>query len=486
MKTRIVKLIFILLVLVYFISAKGYIASSDSVFSLRTAKSIVEKGSLKINALEGEKDFCFRNSLGEVYSKYGVGLPLLWIPYVFLGKIISLFPGIQDVSIMDFLVSFSNIFFGAGACAIMFALLKLFQTSDRRAVIAVLCLGLLTFCWRYSVWELSEAPQMFFLLLSIYGVVKSTYKSVLTGSFAFGFLLLLKIVNLIFLPLFILYLFLKNLREGKIDFRPAFKFMIFPVLGMIFLFFLNYLRFGNIFESGYGQEAGMFYPERIIVNSLRLLFSPDKGMFIYSPILLLSVWGYCRFYCFFRLEALFFLGIMIVNLEMSALWHSFGGGWSWGPRLLVVTLPLWVLPFGMLLDTGRLRKWLLLVFACLSFFIQLEGVLQSDHEYHYIKYNQVRKIGEEMMKRMPPDIIGSGIILKHKIFQKNNVYRLSEFGIKSDTFIDTSHIATYQGFNLWYCYLARRFHQPALKFVPVVFLPLLVLVLRKLFFLASV
>ncbi len=117
MEYRIGKWIFILFILIYFISSKGYIASADSVFSLRTAKSIVENGSLEINAAKSEENHYLKSSSGKIYSKYGIGLPLLWIPYVFLGKIISFFLGIKDISAMDFLISFSNIFFGAGACA---------------------------------------------------------------------------------------------------------------------------------------------------------------------------------------------------------------------------------------------------------------------------------------------------------------------------------------------------------------------------------
>ncbi|MDD5097378.1 MAG: hypothetical protein PHU59_02675, partial [Candidatus Omnitrophica bacterium] len=80
---------------------------------------------------------------------------------------------------------------------------------------------------------------------------------------------------------------------------------------------------------------------------------------------------------------------------------------------------------------------------------------------------------EGLKKGMPAQIIGSIIILKHKILKKNSLYSLSEFGIKSDTKIDTSIFPRYQGFDFWYLSAARLFNKPMLKYTPLLFLPLI-------------
>ena len=82
-------MIFGLLVLIYSLTAKGYLAVPDSEFSLKTAKSIVERNSLTIDAEDFERGYVFHTDDGRIYSKYGIGLALLWIPYVLVGKLIA-------------------------------------------------------------------------------------------------------------------------------------------------------------------------------------------------------------------------------------------------------------------------------------------------------------------------------------------------------------------------------------------------------------
>jgi 4-amino-4-deoxy-L-arabinose transferase-like glycosyltransferase len=50
----------------------------------------------------------------------------------------------------------------------------------------------------------------------------------------------------------------------------------------------NWSRFGGLFETGYGKEAGKFTAE-FAVGFFGLLASPAKGVFWYCPVLLLSL-----------------------------------------------------------------------------------------------------------------------------------------------------------------------------------------------------
>ena len=149
-KTQIGLLIFAFFVLVYFLSAKGKLEISDTDSSLKTAKTIIANHSLSAEGCQ-ETD-CHRSPKdGRYYSKHGLGLPFLFIPYMLLGKAIALFTNLPENQTINFLISFYNIFFGAGACVIMFYMTRFFGTSDRISLIMALLLGLATFCWRYSI-----------------------------------------------------------------------------------------------------------------------------------------------------------------------------------------------------------------------------------------------------------------------------------------------------------------------------------------------
>lgn len=461
---------------VYFITAKGNVEVTDTSFSIRTAKSIIQDRSFIIDATPEEESYVFRTSQGRGYSKYGMGLAFVLVPYVWSGLGISSLTTLPEEMVTGFMVSLYNIAFGAVSCAIFFVLARLFGRSQRLSVIMSLILGLCTMCWRYSVWDFSEATQMFFVLLSVYGVFRNTRCALLLASGSYGCLLLLKAVHIIFLPLILLYIMVRNRSSDSPKRILLFLSLVSVAVALVLV--SNYVRFGSVIEFGYGEEVRKFQFSGLWSNAGLLLFSMEKGMFIYNPILIASLFGIVEFYRRFRSESLFCLAVVVVNFLVAAMWHSPGGGWSWGPRLLVSVLPLWLLPVSFVRLENKLIKALVIAAAAASVLIQIVSVLQREHEYQHIRNNMV---AAEHRVHMPPDIIGNALLLKHKILEGNNSYRLSEFGIDSNEIINTSQFETYRGLNLWYCHLARYFDRWVVHLVPIAFIPLIAVLSRRLY-----
>jgi hypothetical protein len=84
--------------------------------------------------------------------------------------------------------------------------------------------------------------------------------------------------------------------------------------------------------------------------------------------------------------------------------------------------------------------------------VQILSVLAGNLEYHLICGANNK---EGLQKGMPANIIGSAVLLKHKLLKNNNIYKLSKFDIASDTIVNTSGSACYRGLEFWYCYLGR-------------------------------
>jgi hypothetical protein len=122
-----------------------------------------------------------------------------------------------------------------------------------------------------------------------------------------------------------------------------------------------------------------------------LLVSPSRGLFIYMPVCLLSLWGMVR--CFrdrsdtfvvYRFLALAVLGHWI----FLALWPMWWGGWSYGPRLFCTYIPIWLLltiPFWQTWHAvPRLRRIPLnvAIMVCIAWsaFVEYRGV--TDHDVH--------------------------------------------------------------------------------------------------------
>ncbi|MFA6357383.1 MAG: hypothetical protein WCY09_01760 [Candidatus Omnitrophota bacterium] len=475
-KIKIGLLIFALFSLVYFLSVRGNIEISDTGFSVQTAKSIVTKHSLSIQECRGGYSYKSEKD-AKCYSKFGLGLALIFTPYVLLGKIVATLSSLPEAQTINFLISFYNIFFGAGACVVMFYIIKFFGGSDRISLNMALLLGLGTFCWRYSIWDFSEAAQMFFLALSIYCVLRNSIKSLSWGAFSLCCLLLLKAIYIIYIPIFIIYILTKNRQDAKDTLTRAGMFLLIILAGFSLILLLNYIRFGEFFEFGYGLEAREFYFLGIQEHVKKLLYWLDKGVFIYNPLFILGILGYCKLFKLFQKEAIFFLSIITFHLLLTSMWYSWHGDWSWGPRYLVPTAPLWLVPCFLFFNKKGIVKIVLILFIFVSLSIQIVSILQGNLEYLTIcnTHNQ-----EGFKKGMPAQIIGAAITLKHKLIKNDNVYSLSEFGVNSNTQIDVSQ-AGYRGFDFWYLHLARHFNKPWLKYLPLLFLPFIAILFIRLF-----
>lgn len=125
-----------------------------------------------------------------------------------------------------------------------------------------------------------------------------------------------------------------------LQFRPAFwKFALWTCPPILFALYYNTTVNGSPFSFGY-QDVGaadFHFPQWNTIQEL--LFLPSRGVFIYSPFLLLApigVWSGWRtprrnFFLFLAFAAIVYTGVM-------AAWGSLGG-WAYGARMLTDILP---------------------------------------------------------------------------------------------------------------------------------------------------
>jgi len=184
-ETKVAFWLFVLLMAVYLLSARGHVQILDSHPSLATAHALVDYQSLAVRVTDGK--FwdgwgvwgCLEGRNGGLYSIHGIGLAFLWVPVVLLGKGLAGIMGVSRIFMTELLISFFNVFFGVGACLLMFRLSLFFKASIKTSCMMALLLGLATSCWHYSVSDFSEVTQMCLLLLAVYCILKNTSASFL-------------------------------------------------------------------------------------------------------------------------------------------------------------------------------------------------------------------------------------------------------------------------------------------------------------------
>ncbi len=117
----------------------------------------------------------------------------------------------------------------------------------------------------------------------------------------------------------------------------------------------NYLRFGSIFETGYGSEV-LEWTTPVVAGLYGLLIAPGRGILIYFPLWFLLMPATRMFPRERRAELAFIIVSFGLLLGLHAKWHNWEGGVCWGPRFLLPAVPLLVVPIGALLETWPARQ----------------------------------------------------------------------------------------------------------------------------------
>ncbi len=135
-------------------------------------------------------------------------------------------------------------------------------------------------------------------------------------------------------------------------------FAVYAVTGACWaaLFFAySWLQFGTWLPAYYRLTATMS-PHWMLPSAAGLLFSPSRGLFVYSPIVLWVGWIAVRHRRTLRFPDLALLAVVIVGttfLVMST-WRVWWGGHAYGPRLCSDFIP-WIFLLAVLALDARRR-----------------------------------------------------------------------------------------------------------------------------------
>jgi hypothetical protein len=162
-----------------------------------------------------------------------------------------------------------------------------------------------------------------------------------------------------------------------------------------------YWRFGTPFSTGYDLLATLQIDRPLnlplplwhavdwqAVHSL--LIGPGKGLFTYSPLLAIALWG---MWIDRAPRGLFWLGCLAAlagNVALSAAFVAPDGCWSWGPRLQVHLLPLFAYPAWIGtrdVFARRMGRPLVILALALGFFFQFCALVAPDR----LEYSQLQR-----------------------------------------------------------------------------------------------
>ncbi len=399
----------------YLLSYRGGFHSIDEVSMFAVTESLVKFGSPHTDQIawtqwtttqrEAQGFFGIE---GHVYSKKGPLFSLVMAPFYGLGLLMPGIGMLQAASLTNALVT-------AGTAGLVYLSVRTLAFDQFTAFATAGIYGTATIAWVYSKYLFSEPLSGLLLLGATFLVLRVRGGAELWSAALAGFLAGLAVTtranNLFVMPVWALYLMAmgirwdsaiaQNIGHGRA--RPLYRLSpLLYFLGgtlppLMLLLLYNALRSGNPLQTGY--DLTIFSPE-IVTGVYKLLFSPLRGLFVYSPVLLLSLPGMIWLWRRHRGAVLLIANLSGITLLLFATWSS-GEGLSWGSRFLVPLVPLLSLCLAPLVERASRRDLVMMallgVLGCVSLTVQLLGI--AINPWVYLSELQAKFGGEFFLER---------------------------------------------------------------------------------------
>lgn len=157
------------------------------------------------------------------------------------------------------------------------------------------------------------------------------------------------------------------------------RFAVWALPTVLFMGFYNWGYFGSPLRIGYDQGffAGNGFATPFLEGLAGILWSPSRGLFVYSPVLLFSVLGGLLAW---RRDGSLLLRYLSVSVLLVVLlyshWKIWWGGWAFGPRLLADLAPVLIfliIPTFRLIEQRVMLKRVFYLLAGISIVIHALG-----------------------------------------------------------------------------------------------------------------
>jgi hypothetical protein len=306
---------------------------------------------------------------GNYYSALAPGTPILALPLVGIGFLLD-----GHFTLFGYAALFSEFFVAlanSAAASLVYVVGRFFFDKKVSAFLAF-TYAFSTISWPFATYFFQSDVSALFCLLAVYFAIRviryehgRLRDSALAGT-AVAVAMVVDYIDAVFLPIILLYVVLV-LREKKVPLvKPALGFLSTAVLGIVSIGLYDFVNFGSPFHGGeqlYLHASSVFaefsYP--LYLGAYLNLFSPYRGLFIYSTFLVLGVFGFYDMVrdSLYKREALLLLACFLGIFIPYSMWYDPTGGEGFGPRFLVAAIPFLLLPAGIVIQRGDRKMWVL-------------------------------------------------------------------------------------------------------------------------------
>ncbi|MCX7017442.1 MAG: hypothetical protein NTY46_00300 [Candidatus Sumerlaeota bacterium] len=349
-----------------------------------------------------------------------------------------------------FAVSFFGAFVAAATCALLWRFIfvlyraRLAEESKkdaaRIAALAVIAYGAGTMAWPHARTFFSEPLAAFFVLLAFHWLNRAFTPSataprtrpglVFASGAAFALALAARLDSLFVLPALALFFALRYVEIRTGDLRTALDaplrktavclmtpplriiaaallFALPLVIFFVFQLIMNYLMYGAFLSSAYAdQPEGIQFTTPLLAGLYGFLFSAGKSALLFSPVIVLGLLGFKRFWRRDPALAVSSVAAILLIVLPHSMWQNWSGGWCWGPRHIFMAHMFAVLPVaGFVEDFIRARRAGYALIVAVAAGVQLYGCSQNFIDFYYLYYQTPWKAPQAAALYSPQDAV---------------------------------------------------------------------------------
>jgi len=335
-----------------------------------------------------------------IVNRYFVGTTVMQAPFFFVARVWAWASGEPDDGYSRpfmLMITFAGLFYLVVGLGFINRFLKAFEVSEISRAILILALAFGTHLFNYSIVESGMSHVYSFALMAAF--IWTAQRTFRNGDKKFwvalgvitGLIILVRPVN--GLIIFSLPLMAGNIAQffDAISglFRSPKTLGISVALGLAMVgiqSLIYWIQTGEFWVYSYDDE-GFNWGES---HMLDILFSYKKGLFLYTPILLLACFGLPKMLKKNGQQTVLWIAFMMLVTKVLSCWWSWWYGGSFSGRPFVEFIPFFAIPLGLLINSMKGKK-LVGITAVLVLLIALNQFQTYQYRYYIIHWDQMTK-----------------------------------------------------------------------------------------------
>ena len=258
---------------------------------------------------------------------------------------------------LRFLCTLMNILAGTLGALIFYSILLVMTRSQMASLFVSLLYAFGTMIWSYTATFFSEALTVAYILSSFYFLVSSdsafsenknpvTPMRFFFSGMALGLALVTHTNSALVAPFFTFYAWRICSKNRKLILFWVAGYVVFAVL----LGWFNWLRFGNVFETGRGLSVNnpvdwvSLTSVKYWRNAYGILAGYGKGLILFCPAVIFGFLTWNTFHRKYRFLSRWFSLLIVFVIMFVASYEYWHAGFSLGPRYLIMTIPFMLIP----------------------------------------------------------------------------------------------------------------------------------------------